>query len=282
MPRPNVRILLALALAVAASAGTLLLLGVVTRPAGNLTVSSLQYEGVDHQYRLFTPPGIGPGSASGLLVVLHGYTWDAQGFQSYTGLDGQATRLGLLAAYPQGYDRSWNAGGCCGEAARRGLDDVGFVAALVGDLRSRYGIPAGRVYAAGFSNGAMLALRIACERPGLFHAIVAVAGELETSGCEAGPAVSTLLVHGSADSVVRFPGLVAGTTTPVFDWALRRDGCQASATSVLAPSVTRLLAVGCPAAVVVEEYELAGIPHEWPRGTPLSASGLAGDFFASV
>jgi polyhydroxybutyrate depolymerase len=282
MPRPHLRILLALALAGAALTATLVLIAVVARPTGSVTAGSLEFEGVSHQYRLFVPTGVAAGSAAGLLVVLHGYTWDAQGFESYTGLDAQAARLHLLAVYPQGFARSWNAGSCCGEAARRGLDDVGFVGALVGDLQSRLGIRYRPTYAAGFSNGAMLALRIVCEQPALFRAVVAVAGELERGDCASGPPVSTLLVHGSADQVVRFPGLVTSTGTSVFDWALRRDGCRTSATAVVDSSVTRLSALGCPAAVAVDEYELAGTAHEWPRGTPVAATRLAGDFLAEL
>src|SRR5438067_401191 len=122
MPGPRLRILLAVTVALAAIGATLLLTGVAAKPDGRTTVAELAFGGVDHQYRLFMPSSFKNASKPGVLVVLHGYTWDARSFEEYTGLDAEAAGQGLLAVYPQGFDRSWNAGTCCGEALRRGLD----------------------------------------------------------------------------------------------------------------------------------------------------------------
>ena len=79
-----------------------------------------------------------------------------------------------MIAYPDGLDRTWNAGACCGPARDRGVDDVGFLDALVAALRRDDGV--GDVYAVGFSNGAMMSYAWACARPGALAGIGPVAG----------------------------------------------------------------------------------------------------------
>lgn len=156
-------------------------------------------------YVLHTSPSLGrrPGSATGrpALIVLHGYRDDAAGAERSTGFDVLGDRDGVLIAYPQGFHRSFNAGLCCGDAARDGIDDVGFLAGVVHDLRSR-GV--GRISVAGFSNGAMMAYRLACERPDLVDRVGVLAGTLEIARCQ-GP-IRALALHGSADRTVPYQG----------------------------------------------------------------------------
>ena len=56
-----------------------------------------------------------------------------------------------------------NAGSCCGSAVSQGVDDVGFVNAMIDAVDAAYCVDPKRVYAAGFSNGGMLSNRLACE-----------------------------------------------------------------------------------------------------------------------
>lgn len=61
---------------------------------------------------------------------------------------------------------------------RQGVDDVGFLSALIGKLSADYGIPPGRVFATGMSAGGFMATRLACDRADLVSAIAPVAGTL--------------------------------------------------------------------------------------------------------
>jgi len=76
-----------------------------------------------------------------------------------------ADREGFVAVYPAGTGvfrarlLTWNAGGCCGYARERGVDDVGFVVNLLEAIAERAPVDATRVYATGLSNGAMMAYR---------------------------------------------------------------------------------------------------------------------------
>ena len=80
---------------------------------------------------------------------------------------------------------SWNAGGCCGQAAQHDVDDVAFIKSLVAavdpghrtimtlvdDLRT-----------VGYSNGGRLAYKLACSAPGLFDGTAVVKADPDP-GC---------------------------------------------------------------------------------------------------
>ena len=68
---------------------------------------------------------------------------------------------------------SWNAGGCCGTAPDRRVDDVGFVRAIASWLKSAM-CADDDLFAMGFSNGAMMANRLGCDAADLFRGIAPV------------------------------------------------------------------------------------------------------------
>ena len=168
--------------------------------------------GRERSYRLWRPVSVETGKRAPLVVVLHGGFGSAgQAEQSY-GWDELADRHGFLVAYPDGVGRSWNAGWCCGAARTQEVDDVAFVRELVAEVSATDGVDPRRVFAAGVSNGGMLAYRVACESPGLLAAIGVVAGTMVCDCLQPGP-VSLLHIHGLEDRSVPFwggAGLEAG------------------------------------------------------------------------
>jgi polyhydroxybutyrate depolymerase len=96
----------------------------------------------------------------------------------------------------------WNAGSCCGNQ----YDDVRFVRDLVTKLESDYCIDPKRVFATGFSNGAMMSYRLACEASDTFAAVAAVAGAVTIDDCRPERPVPVLAFHGTADPIVLFNG----------------------------------------------------------------------------
>jgi polyhydroxybutyrate depolymerase len=117
--------------------------------------------------------------------------------------------------------------GNCGQCGWTSCnDDVGFLRALVADVTSRWNVDAGRLHIAGFSNGAMMANRIACEASGLFASVALVGGRLER-GFECTPTkrLPLLQVNGGADETVPDDGRVsaygqyfASTTSVTRHW----------------------------------------------------------------
>jgi polyhydroxybutyrate depolymerase len=81
--------------------------------------------------------------------------------------------------YPVAIGASWNAIGCCAYAQAHNVNDVAFLKALVAKVDPGH---ARLVYVVGYSNGARLAFRIACDDPSLFDGYATVKG-VPTPGC---------------------------------------------------------------------------------------------------
>jgi poly(3-hydroxybutyrate) depolymerase len=156
-------------------------------------------------YTLHTPPLLRrtPAMAEGrpAMIILHGIKDTPEHFESVAGFKKYADRDGNLLAYPEGVRESFNAGLCCGDAAAYKVDDITFLSNVVSDLRAR---GASRISVVGFSNGGMMAYRLACERPDLVDTVGVMSGTLEIPHCD-GP-IKALHVHGLRDTAVPFTG----------------------------------------------------------------------------
>lgn len=117
----------------------------------------------------------------------------------------KAEEAGFLVLQPDGIGSpsSWNGGDrCCSPANTEGVDDVGFIDALVQHTMDQLCIDERRVYATGMSNGGYLAHRIACEFPDRIAAIAPVVGSLSRElVCADGRGVPVLQLSGGADSL---------------------------------------------------------------------------------
>jgi polyhydroxybutyrate depolymerase len=148
-----------------------------------------------------------------LLVVLHGYGANAQLEDVLLAFSKEVGARGFLYAEPEGtLDKSgkrfWNATDACCNYDGLKVDDVGFLRALVEDVGRHHPVDPKRVFLVGHSNGGFLALRAACEASDVFSGVVSLAGAawLDRTRCPAGPPVSVLLVHGTADEVIGYTG----------------------------------------------------------------------------
>ncbi len=239
------------------------------------STQSLSVGGVMRSFHLYRPDGLsGPAP---LVVMLHGgYGDGAQAERAYH-WDAQADSGRFLVAYPDGVDRAWNAGSCCGRPARTGVDDVAFITAMVAAIEQQIPVDTTRVFVTGMSNGAMMALRLACQSSLFFAAVAPVAGTLLT-GCSGASPTSVLQIHGTADDRVPYGGGPPGTALTASgsprvdgpsvesvnaDWRTI-DGC-APPVSSSSGEVTTLRA-DCPEGRTVELIAIAGAGHQWPGG----------------
>jgi polyhydroxybutyrate depolymerase len=202
-----------------------------------------------------------------IVIVLHGAGGSGTQVEGDLGWDGLADRQGFVVAYPDGLDGTWNGGGCCGQARARGVDDVGFLAGLADRIAAEDGTDPRRVYAVGFSNGAMLAYAWACSRPGDLAGIGAVAGAMLVP-CPAPAPLTVVAVHGSADDRVPFDG---GARFPAVDGSLApflsANGCSPTPTLTDDPPA----AVGtwtCTSGHRVVRDVIADGGHAWPGAGP--------------
>jgi len=182
------------------------------RTARQLQEETLDYHGDERSYLIYVPPNYRPEAATPLVLVLHGGFGNAEMMVDITGFDELAEKRNFVVVYPNGSGRrfgehyTWNAGNCCGYAQEKGVDDVGFIKALLDRLESRFNIDRKRVYATGVSNGGMLAYRLACEIPERFAAIAPVAATLAVERCNPDELIPILHIHGTGDENVPYTG----------------------------------------------------------------------------
>src|SRR6266567_2139850 len=81
--------------------------------------------------------------------------------------DELADKYGFLVVYPDGFENTWNdcRGGSPFSSKRLKIDDSSFIEALLNHEVTVHDIDRKRVFAAGWSNGAQLAYRLALEHP---------------------------------------------------------------------------------------------------------------------
>jgi polyhydroxybutyrate depolymerase len=250
----------------------------------------LAFGGLQRTYLVHVPAGV--DHPTGLVLNLHGAGANGGAQAAISHYDTVADQLGLVVAYPDGIDQSWADGRGASTPDRQGVDDVGFLSALIDQLVRDYGIDPGRVFVTGISAGAFMADRLACDRADLVAAVAPVAGTLGSSvPCAPSRPVSVLETHGTADPVVPFgggpmngrggPSDVVSATDMAARWR-DVDRCPAPVEDTLpatgdGTAVHRFTAAGCADGSAVVLLQVDGGGHTWPSGSfalPADTVGL--------
>jgi polyhydroxybutyrate depolymerase len=243
---------------------------------------AIQHDGRERTYRVHVPPGYAAAEPVPLLVALHGAATDAQGNDGLQSLLRESDRQGFVAVFPDAYGTpgkgqaaSWNAGHCCGDARQQQVDDVGFIQAVVTNVFRQLSIQRYRIYAAGLSDGGMMAYRLACDLPNIFKAVASVGGTDNTAACSPGKPVSVLHIHARNDPRVPFSGTAGGAgpgTAPHFTsaretaakWA-ELNGCMATPRLILEQAGASCEAYSyCRAQAEVQLCATDTGGHSWP------------------
>ena len=109
------------------------------------SVHTMAFGGLNRTYRVYKAAGL--PAAAPLVVMLHGVSGGGEQAENSYGWDPLADSAKFVVAYPDGVGRAWNGHGCCGWPARENIDDVGFIAAMVGQISAALAIDKSRVYA---------------------------------------------------------------------------------------------------------------------------------------
>jgi poly(3-hydroxybutyrate) depolymerase/peptidoglycan/LPS O-acetylase OafA/YrhL len=190
---------------------------------------SMKSGGLTRQWVQLAPAGTLP-AADPIIVVLSGInaTTKLEIARDHLTSYVQAGEAELV--YPAGYERSWNAGGCCGKAAKAGVNDVAFIEALVASVDPGHHHPLDLV---GYSNGGRLAYRISCTDPSLVNQI-AVVKAMPQPGCEPAKPVTLLQVDSTDDKQVPYQPGDKGKESPPATVQVARletlDRCSAKTT----------------------------------------------------
>ena len=271
-------------------------------PPGD-TTRNLVYAGIERSYVLHVPTGYDASRPTPLVLAFHGIGLNAEEMIRISGLSKQADISGFIVAYPNGTgeNKSWNGGHCCGEAAKNNVDDVGFVRALIDELAALINIDPGRVYATGFSNGAIMVYRLACELSDRIAAIGPVSATQildDQQACQPTRSVPVIHFHGTADRLNPYAG---GATQAGFQFVsvddaiqfwVKKNGCSTQVQRTEAGSIVHDLYASCSQNSAVELYTIQDGEHAWPGGEAvspqvgeptmeISATSLMWEFFDS-
>jgi polyhydroxybutyrate depolymerase len=237
------------------------------------SVHNMTFGGLNRTYRVYKPAGL-PATAP-LVVMLHGgFGTGKQAEKSY-GWDQLADSAKFVVAYPDGIGRAWNAHGCCGQPARDGIDDVGFITTMVGRISDSIGIDRTRVYATGISNGGMMSYTLACNS-GIFAAI-GPDSATQLDACATPRPTSVMHIHGTADRLIPYNGgqgasVVNGPSIADVNAFWREaDQCGSPALTAAGPVTTST--AGCAHNRSVVLITIDGGGHQWPGGTTFLERG---------
>ena len=207
----------------------LVVLGATAVPAAftpGENVRQLQFDGLDRSYRLHAPPAYDGSAPVPLVLDIHGWLSNAEQQEALSGMRNVADANGFLVAYPQGIRNEWNAGTCCGNA---GIDEVGFLRAVVAAIEAEAPIDHRRVYVTGLSNGGAMTQRLACDASDMFAAAAPMAFPIPlkpVSECQPARSMPVLAVHGLTDQLVSYNGGGLGISAPAsFAYWREMDAC---------------------------------------------------------
>jgi len=255
---------------------------------------SFMFEGNNRTYIVHLPPGYNAANPHPMVLNFHGYTSTGAQQEAYSLMNIVADTANFIAVYPDGIANSWNVGFGL-TPYFTGVDDVGFVNALIDTIMAHYNIDVNAVYATGMSNGGYLSNRLACELPNRIAAIATVTGPMTDSTrayCNPSRKVPVMHIHGTTDPIVNYNGMIQSLSVPeLINFWGQHDECPVSSSDIPYPDVNttdgstaiRKNYLPCTDGSEVVLIEIANGGHTWPGGAiDIIAYGNTNrDFFAS-
>ena len=192
-------------------------------------------------------------------------------------MDNTADANNFIVVYPDGIANEWNVGwtGTYGT----GVNDVGFVSAIIDTLYQLYSIDFNRVYACGLSNGGYLSHRLACELENRIAAVAPVSGTLTDSTlfyCHPTRKMPIMHMHGTADPIVPYGGLTGSLSTEqTISFWLNKSTCNTPGDTTDVPNtnttdgstVQKIDYPVCANGVRILLCKITGGGHTWPGGS---------------
>lgn len=257
-----------------------------------------RHQGPDgsRRYRLYVPAGL--PSAAPLVVMLHGCTQSPDDFALGTRMNRLADVHGLVVAYPEqpaqaNSSKCWN--WFLPTDQQRNGGEPALIAGIAREVTARHGIDANRVFVAGLSAGAAMAVVMGQTHPDVFAAIGVhsglpfasahdVASALKAmKGGRARGAVSALhetartssqpvpliVFHGDRDHTVQASNAAEVVRQAVQAHAPRGlsvDAVTSAAGSGAQRGHTRTLHRDAQGRVWVESWTVHGAGHAWSGG----------------
>jgi polyhydroxybutyrate depolymerase len=282
-------------------------IAVADEPSSGLFTGWMEYGEYNRTYEYYIPSSYDGSQAVPLLFSFHGLGSSGTGQISLTNFTALAEQEGFIAVFPDatalekesnsclGYlpalpnnNIQWNVGGPWSLQYCAGVDDVGFVSALIDLFKSEYNIDETRIYSTGMSNGAMFAYYVALKLPGTFAGIAAVASPMTTNMFEeeVSSPITVIVMISPDDPIVPYEGLgwVGSVDNTINFWIEADQTSTEPEETVWEPTeedstrIVRYVYSGGESGTKVILYKIEGGGHTWPGGpqyAPASVIGLA-------
>jgi len=264
--------------AIAAALALLLLLGACAAPDPDpprTIMDGAQVTLVDA-----IPGAEGPRPA---VIVLHGATNDGAVMRHRLQMTERARQQGVVMVYPNASGTFWADGSLSRSLPGTPGDDMAMLDTLIARLVAEGVADPRAITLAGYSNGAMMAARYACERADRIAGLVMLGGTMPLDAAEAcRPArpLAVRLLFGTGDPVMRWDGrlILAGVTLDrrlgvpdSFAFWQRANGCTGPIVESTLPlrvadepPVRLEQARGCRDGVTTALFTIDGGGHRFP------------------
>ncbi len=244
--------------------------------------------GVTRSYRLYQPPSVSPAEASPLVLVYPGATQSAAGAELMTWMYPSAGDHRVRVAYLQAAGDYWSTP--ASPPGYWGVNDVGFTIGVIDQLVAEGLVDPSRVYATGFSNGAVFVERLACVLADRIAGVAVVGASMSrdlAEACVFSRGIPSLFFLGDADTQFFWDDGFAANARQYggqasADWWAKANRCDPTPSIVELPdpvddgtSVERWDFAGCRDGVDFQFYRIRGGGHTWP-GSPLGGGGPLG------
>jgi len=273
-------------------------------PTGELTkktIKGFDESGRNRDYYVHVPKNYDNSKPVPLHVTFHGLNAPCiKSGGTYNILKDEAEKRGYILVAPCGSSSllgvGYNAGTCCGFNKNSKVDEFAFVREVIDDVSSKLCVDPEKIWASGFSNGAMLSEVLACKMGDVFKAVTSVSGVVELRpGNEGGlqacddavngtaKRAAVLNVHGNADPVVPwqsdpvlgFPGIPKDMQA----WA-DRSGCKTDPVTIFEQGKYTIQRWSdCMDGKHMDLVKVAGGGHAWPHDADFDTTTYLHDFF---
>lgn len=214
-------------------------------------------------YLLYVPSEYDGKTSLPLVMLFHGTGGSPKAVMELTDMSKVAEKEKFVIVAPEGIypymgRNSWNA-----DLDARGVNDVELVKDLIKEISSKVVIDKKRIFSAGFSAGARMSSRLACDLSNTIAAIAAVAGLKFPGNCSSVRPVPVITFFGTEDR------LNSGGEVFASAWA-ENNGCKKDPGTIkISNAINQITHSGCKNNAEVVIYCINGAGHIWPD-SPIS------------
>ena len=232
---------------------------------------TLTHDNEIREYISYVPDSYDGSSPVPLVFNFHGFGGKASDYMNYADLRALAESEIFILVYPQGscLDGSSHWNSCpTGEDNKSDADDFGFVESMITEISSQYNVDMERIYAAGYSNGGMMAYGLANYKSDLIAAVASVSGVmLDCTGSTNHP-MPVVHLHGTSDGVLPYNGNNDwNSAQSTLDHWINFNNTVLTPTITSDNNIERYVYDQGDSSVSVEHYKFIGGDHVWFSAT---------------